>query len=70
MTDDSAAAKATLAEGDVIVKFGGQKVLTRTDLKAMLMECRPGQTVTVVVLRDDENVTLKLTFPRRGAKKE
>ena len=67
---DSPAAKATLAEGDVIVKFGGNKVLTRTDLKAMLMECQPGQTVTLVVLREDENVTLKLTFPRRGAKKE
>ncbi len=70
VTEGSAAAKAELAEGDVIVKFNGDRVLTRTDLKAMLMECRPGQTVTLVVSRDEEELKLKLTFPRRTPKKD
>lgn len=70
VTENSAAARATLAEGDVILRFNGERVLTRTDLKAMLMECRPGQTVTVVVSRDEEEVKLKLTFPRRAEKKD
>ena len=70
VAEGSAAAKADLAEGDVIVKFNGDRVLTRTDLKAMLMECRPGQTVTIVVSRDEDDVKLKLTFPRRKELKD
>jgi len=64
VAEKSVAARGKLAEGDVIVRFNGQRVLTRTDLKAVLMECKPGQTVTVVVSRDEEEVKLRLTFPK------
>ncbi len=70
VADNSAAARATLAEGDVIVKFNGERVFTRTDLKALLMECRPGQTVSLIVRRDDKDVRLKLTFPKTSSKED
>jgi len=66
VADKSVAAAGKLAVGDVIVKFRGQGVLTRTDLKSLLLECRPGETVKMVVSRDDEEVKLTLTFPRAG----
>lgn len=65
VTPDTAAAKAEFQPGDVIVRFKGRRVKTVNDLKAMLMNCRPGQSVAIVVERDGETVPLTVKFPRR-----
>ncbi len=62
----SPAEKAGLEGGDVIVEFGGKEI---TDLYAYtyaLREYKPGDSVTVVVLRGEERLTLEATLGERG----
>lgn len=47
----SAAASAGLVPGDVVVKFGGQKVFDFESLTKLIGKNRPGDTVAVEVLR-------------------
>ena len=49
---DSAAARAGLREGDVLVRFGGQGVAGFEDLLAALRTYRRGDRVSVLYLRD------------------
>jgi hypothetical protein len=48
----SAAARAGLAEGDVIVRFAGTSVTTFDELRGAVQARRPGDRVSVVFLRD------------------
>ncbi|MGH7389423.1 MAG: PDZ domain-containing protein, partial [Candidatus Rokuibacteriota bacterium] len=48
----SAAARAGLAEGDVIVRFAGVSVLSFDDLRGAVRGRRPGERVSVVFLRN------------------
>ena len=58
----SAAARAGLRGGDVLVRLGGAAVNSFDDLRAALRDARPGQTVQIVYLRDgvDHAVTTTL----------
>jgi membrane-associated protease RseP (regulator of RpoE activity) len=49
---DSAAARAGLREGDVLVRLGEAAVDTFDDLRAVLGRARPGEQVQIVYLRD------------------
>jgi hypothetical protein len=57
-----AAARAGIREGDVLVRFAGRSLRSFDDLKAVIADRRPGDTVDVVYLRDGEDraVTAKL----------
>jgi len=61
---DSPAEKAGVKPGDVIVKFDGRKVDSFDRLASLVSGKRPGASVRVEVLRDDEKVTLKLVVGR------
>lgn len=50
----TAAARAGLREGDVIVRFAGVAVDGLEDLRSLLLDRRPGDTVPVVYLRNGE----------------
>ncbi|MGF1580863.1 MAG: S1C family serine protease [Gemmataceae bacterium] len=63
--EDSPAEKAGMKKGDIVVKFAGKSVKTFTDLANAVGRQRPGRTVDVIVDRDGERVTLKLTLGRR-----
>ena len=58
----SAAEKAGLKAGDLIVKIGGSTVLGMEDYMAALAGKRPGDTVEVVVKRNGQEVALKATL--------
>ncbi|MFH1764019.1 MAG: M20/M25/M40 family metallo-hydrolase [Gemmatimonadota bacterium] len=63
--EESPAEKAGLQGGDTLVEFGGKEI---TDLYAYtyaLREHKPGDEVTVVVLRDGERVTLTVVLGSR-----
>ena len=49
---DSAAARAGLREGDVLVRLGDAALDTFDDLRAALGRARPGDPVQIVYLRD------------------
>ncbi len=61
---DSPAEKAGIKAGDVIVKFDGRKVNSFERLASLVSGKRPGATVRVEVMRDDEKVALELVVGR------
>lgn len=54
--------KAGMRRGDVIVKLGTFEIGSVEDLMFVLMQARPGETVTAVVLRDGQRLELETTF--------
>jgi hypothetical protein len=58
----SAADKAGLASGDVIVKVDDTEVATFTELTAEIAEQEPGSTVVLTIRRDDRLIERDVTF--------
>lgn len=54
--------KAGMKRGDVIVKIGTFDIGSVEDLMFVLMQAKPGETVTTVVLRDGKQLSLETTF--------
>jgi serine protease Do len=65
---NSAAEKAGLKAGDVIVKADNEKLTDRSDLSHILRKHRTGGKMTVVVMRDKHEQTLTVTLPDRGSR--
>jgi S1-C subfamily serine protease len=64
----SAAEKAGLKAGDVIIKADNEKLTDRTDLSHILRSHRTGGKMTLVVMRDKHEQTLTVTLPDRGSR--
>lgn len=62
---DSAAAKAGIQPGDVIVEFNRQPVGTFDELRSLVSQCQPGQRVRIRVLRGEEEITLRAELGKR-----
>ena len=69
VAEDSPAAKAGFEEGDLIVKWNGEKVKKPDDIAAMLTGFEPGQVVPVEIKREDAVMTLKITLAKKPNKK-
>ena len=65
---NSAAEKAGLKAGDVIVKADNEKLTDRSDLSHILRNHRTGGKMTLVVMRDRHEQTLTVTLPDRGSR--
>jgi serine protease Do len=61
VSPSSAAAKAGMEPGDVILGYNGKPVKKNDDLVNMVMATKPGTTVPVRVLRDGKERTLSVT---------
>lgn len=59
---NSPAAKAGITEGDIITKFDGQEVNEENPLNSFINKKKPGDTVTLTVLRDGKEQQIKVTF--------
>jgi serine protease Do len=57
----SAAAKAGMEPGDVVVEYNGRPVPNRDDLVKMVVATKPGTSVPVKVLREKKEKTLTVT---------
>jgi membrane-associated protease RseP (regulator of RpoE activity) len=62
---DSAAAKAGLQKGDVIVEFAGERVRSVAQLQRLIRETPPGRTVSLQVIRDGQARTLSAKLQPR-----
>lgn len=63
--EDSPAAKAGLAEKDVILEFAGERVRSAAQLKRLVRETPPGRSVTLVVSRAGQTRTLNVKLEAR-----
>jgi serine protease Do len=63
---DSAAAKAGIQQGDVILKYNGQPIKDSTDLPTMIGTAKPGDKATLEVWRSGKKIDLAATL--QGAK--
>lgn len=58
----SAAEKAGVRKGDLIVAIGGREVRNIYDFVYILRSAKPGATTMLTVLRDGEEVTMEITY--------
>ncbi|TVS19712.1 MAG: PDZ domain-containing protein [Planctomycetaceae bacterium] len=63
----TAAEKAGIKAGDVIVKFGGKTVTDFSSLQLLVNDCQPGDKVKVELLREDRRVLLEIVVGRQGS---
>ncbi|MET0209224.1 MAG: Do family serine endopeptidase [Burkholderiaceae bacterium] len=66
----SPAAKAGLAPGDVILRFGDKDLAQATDLPRLLAQAKPGTEVDIAVWRDGAGRTVKTTVGAAQAHRE
>lgn len=59
------AEKAGLKAGDIIIKFGDREIKNVYDYTYALQDARPGQEVDIVVLRNGQKVTIRMTLEGR-----
>ena len=60
----SAAERAGLQKGDIIVGFAGEDVKTADELNALKAKQTPGDTVAVKIDRNGKEMTLDLVIPQ------
>jgi serine protease Do len=66
VTENSPAQLAGLKEGDIIIEFAGSKVGNLEDLAALLGAKKPGDEVSIRVLRMSEPITVRAKLQSRS----
>jgi serine protease Do len=66
VTKDSAAQKAGLKEGDIILEFDGEKITQENSLAKIIMEYNPEDKVTLKVLRDKKEILIDVVLGERS----
>jgi serine protease Do len=61
VSPDSAAERAGLEPGDVIVSYNGKAIRNNDELVAMVTATKPGTTVPIGIIREKQNRTLSIT---------
>lgn len=62
ITSGSAAEKAGLKEGDIILELDGTKINEQNPLSKLIAKHNPGDVVTLKVLRDKQGITISATL--------
>jgi serine protease Do len=66
ITQKSKASEAGLRPGDIIVSINGEKIRGEDELRAELLRNQVGDKVTVMVMRDSQELDLKVELVARG----
>lgn len=66
--EGSPAAKAGIREGDVILRFAGQRVQSFSDLVSVVQLRQPGEQVEVEIQREDQRLRVDLRVGRRESR--
>jgi serine protease Do len=67
VVSNSPAAKAGIKSGDVIVAVNGQKIKDSNDLQMAIMYRKPGERVTLTVVRDKKTINVEVVLEERPA---
>tara|TARA_B100001094_G_scaffold55582_1_gene51086 strand:+ start:1320 stop:2315 length:996 start_codon:yes stop_codon:yes gene_type:complete len=70
IVEDSAAKKARLKEGDIIVKVNGNLIDTREELTIAIATTGSGKSVIIDYLRDEKEMTAKVKLGKRPGHEE
>ena len=70
VADDSAAEQAGIKPGDIIIGIAGETVTTTEELNKVKNKYKAGDTITITVSRDGEDVELSLTLQEANAQTE
>jgi serine protease Do len=62
----SAAEKAGLKEGDIILEFNGEKITSQNPLAKIIMKYNPGDKVTLKVLRQNKEFSVEVILGERS----
>jgi S1-C subfamily serine protease len=62
----SAAEKAGLKEGDIILEFNGEKITSENPLAKIIMKYNPGDKVTLKVLRNNKELSFEVVLGERS----
>ncbi len=65
ITPESAADKAGLKEGDIILEFEGEKITVENSLARIIVRYDPGDEVKIKILREGEEKEISLTLGER-----
>lgn len=63
---NSAAEKAGLKEGDIILEFNGEKITQKNSLSKIIMKYNPGDKVLIKILRERKEKTIELFLSERS----
>jgi photosystem II stability/assembly factor-like uncharacterized protein len=66
ITRDGPAEKAGIQANDVVTAVDDTEITTYNSLVVEIRSHKPGDKVSVTLLRDDEEITVELTFGKRG----
>ncbi len=69
VTAGSAAEKAGIQRGDIVISFDGQEVRTNTELNALRDKHKAGDEVEMVIDRNGERLTINLTLSEDSSAK-
>lgn len=61
----SAADKAGIKEGDIILELNGQKISTKNDLSEEIIKYSPGDSVSLKILRGTKKISLNIILDKR-----
>lgn len=62
VSQGSGAAKAGIQAGDILTAINGKQISTMQEVNAVKKQHKPGDTITVTVVRDGKTLSLKLTL--------
>jgi len=62
----SAAEKAGLKEGDIILEFNGEKITTKNTLAKIIVKYNPGDKITLKILRDGQEKIFEVILDERS----
>ncbi len=63
---NSAAAKAGLKEGDIILEFNGEKITSKNSLSKIISKYNPSDKVSLKILRDGKEITKEVILGERS----
>jgi serine protease Do len=70
VTEDSAAARAGLERGDIVLEFDGRAIDSATQFRNLVAAHKPGEEIEILVLRDGRRETITAKLDRRPAAEE
>lgn len=70
LTANSAAGEAGIKSGDVIIAVNGEEVKTSPELQEKVGRRRPGESLTITVLRNEKQMDFEVTLNNKNGKRE